>query len=307
MAEDAAPTPDTLAEFLATGPPDTGKEISNAFDPPHLSGSRALATPDVRLYCDWESCQGMRNFEHTGGYISTDDSNWAFGFYHYRCRDCRRRSKTYALAVRWESGRKGEAFKFGETPPFGPHTPPRVISLIGPDKELYLRGRRSENHGLGIGAFSYYRRVVENQKGRIIREIAKAAKKLGAKAEVLKSFEAAAEETQFSKAIEEIKDGIPPALLIDGQHNPLTLLHGALSESLHEHTDEECLAIAKEIRIVLTDLADRLSHALKEHAELKNAVTRLMSRKSGAATTTTEDEQPAPTPADRVQPTTPKS
>lgn len=51
-----------------------------------------------------------------------------------------------------------------------------MISLIGPDKELYLQGRRSESRGFGIGAFSYYRRVVENQKSRIIEEIAKAAK-----------------------------------------------------------------------------------------------------------------------------------
>jgi hypothetical protein len=156
------------------------------------------------------------------------------------------------------------------------------------------KGRRAENRGLGIGAFSYYRRVVENQKGRIIREIAKAAKKLGAKPEILQRFEAAAKETQFSKAIEEIKDGIPSVLLIDGQHNPLTLLHGALSEGLHEHTDEECLEIAKEIRIVLTELADRLSQALKEQAELKNAVTRLLSRKSAAATTTPEEPSSDP-------------
>ena len=56
-------------------------------------------------------------------------------------------------------------------PPFGPPTPARVITLIGPDKEYYLKGRRAENQGMGIGAFSYYRRVVENQKNRIIDEV----------------------------------------------------------------------------------------------------------------------------------------
>jgi len=48
-----------------------------------------------------------------------------------------------------------------------------VITLIGPDREIFLRGRRAENQGLGIGAFAYYRRVVENQKGRIITQIGK--------------------------------------------------------------------------------------------------------------------------------------
>jgi hypothetical protein len=132
---------------------------------------------------------------------------------------------------------------------------------------------------MGIGAFSYYRRVVENQKGRIIAEIARVARKLGAKPDALRTFEMAEKETQFSKAIDEIKDGIPDVLRI-GKHNPLTLLHTALSEGLHEHTDKECLEIAQEIRLVLTELAERISHALKEEAELQTAVSRLLSRKS---------------------------
>jgi hypothetical protein len=38
-------------------------------------------------------------------------------------------------------------------------------------------GRRAENQGMGIGAFAYYRRVVENQKNRIIAEIKRVAEK----------------------------------------------------------------------------------------------------------------------------------
>ena len=36
-----------------------------------------------------------------------------------------------------------------------------------------MKGRRCGNLGLGIGAFVYYRRVVENQKSRILDEIIK--------------------------------------------------------------------------------------------------------------------------------------
>ena len=192
--------------------------------------------------------------------------------------NCRKVFKTYAIRVKRTGGRAGEAIKYGELPAFGPHTPGRVITLIGPDRDLFLQGRRAENRGMGIGAFSYYRRVVENQKGRIIAEIARVAQKLGAKTSVLETFKLAEKETQFSKAIDEIKDGIPEVLRI-GQHNPLTLLHAALSEGLHEHTDKECLEIAQEIRVVLTELAERLSQALKEEAELQTAVSRLLSRK----------------------------
>jgi hypothetical protein len=82
-------------------------------------------------------------------------------------------------------------------------------------------------------------------------------------------------ETQFTAAVGAVKHGIPSALLVNG-HNPLTLLHAALSEGLHAQTDEECLGLATSIRVVLADLADRLGHALKDRAELAAAVTRLM-------------------------------
>ena len=75
-------------------------------------------------------------------------------------------------------------FKFGENPPFGPPTPARVISVVGPEKDYYLKGRRSENQGLGIAAFAYYRRVVENQKRRIF-EIIRVSQKIGASKEIL--------------------------------------------------------------------------------------------------------------------------
>ena len=42
------------------------------------------------------------------------------------------------------------------------------MKLVGPDRDDFLKGRRCENQGLGVGAFIYYRRVVENQKNRIL-------------------------------------------------------------------------------------------------------------------------------------------
>jgi hypothetical protein len=45
---------------------------------------------------------------------------------------------------------------------------------------------------------------------------------------------------------------------------------------LHAKTDEECLAFAHDARVVLAELAERLSQALKDEAELNTAVTRLL-------------------------------
>jgi hypothetical protein len=165
-----------------------------------------------------------------------------------------------------------------EQPPYGPPTPARLIRLFGKDRDIFLKGRQCENHGLGIGAFVYYRRVLESHKNQILNEIIRVSKKIGAAAEMLSTLEAAVTEISFSKALDSVKTAIPESLLVNGQ-NPLTLLHSALSEGLHEQTDESCLELAHAVRVVLVELAERLGQALKDEAELNSAISKLMSIK----------------------------
>lgn len=158
-----------------------------------------------------------------------------------------------------------------------PPTPPRLIGLVGPDRELFLKGRRCENQGLGIGAFGYYRRVVESQKNRILDEVIKVATRLHMSTQKIQALADAKNQSQFSRAIEAVRDALPESLLVNG-HNPFTLLHRALSAGLHDQTDEHCLALATSIRVVLAELSERLGQALKDEAELNAAVNRLLDK-----------------------------
>ncbi|MGB8128327.1 MAG: hypothetical protein WCG81_00885 [Candidatus Angelobacter sp.] len=274
----------SLKQFLESTPPEVYEDVQNLFVTAVTNYGRKweLAEPDILLHCSSDDCNGPRLYKHYSDTLTVPHDAWAYCFVTYKCRNCGRSSKSYALAVYKEEGivTRGRAYKFGEIPVFGPQVPARVITLIGPDRDHFLLGRRAENHGLGIGAFAYYRRVVENQKGRIIKEIARVAKKLGAAPEVLQDFEKAATETQFKTAIDDIKTGLPSVLMIEG-HNPLTLLHTALSEGLHEENDKTCLELAQSIRTVLTELADRMSSVMKDQQELHTAVSKLLNRKTG--------------------------
>jgi hypothetical protein len=277
-ATSEGPRKQSFANFLETSPPDTGIEVDSLAA--RNQYGLVLDEADIHLHCNSEQCEGKGElqFYHNSDSVYLEREKWKFVFLVYVCRNCRRTQKTFAVAAKLgPNGNSGSIFKLGESPAFGPQIPARVITLIGPDREVFLKGRRAENHGLGIGAFAYYRRVVENQKGRIIQEMAKVAGKLGASESDLKLFEAAAKEKQFTTAIDKIKSAIPSALRIYG-HNPLTLLHDALSDGLHQLSDEECLERAREVRLVLTDLAERMSEALREEAELKDAVSKLLSR-----------------------------
>ena len=242
--------------------------------------SQKLATPDIQLFCENKKCDGLRTFRtsYRTEYISCD--KFTSLFIAYKCSNCLETEKTFSLAVKASGLREnsGQAYKFGEFPTFGPRTPSRLVSLIGPEKDIFFKGRQCESQGLGIGAFAYYRRVVENQKNRILDEIIKVAEKLSENLDTLNLLKNAKQEQQFSKAIESIKDALPQALLLNGQ-NPLTLLHSALSEGLHAREDEHCLELAQDIRVVLAALADNISQALKDEEELNLAIKRLNQKK----------------------------
>jgi len=269
-----------FGDFLVSTPPEKEVTVSDALiwklsltepDP-------YVATPLLRIHCDWTTCSGERIFstptQQTIEHASQDV------FIYYYCRNCQRTLKTFALRIKRPEGRQThtQVRKLGEEPPFGPPTPSRIFKLIGEEyRTLFLQGRRAENRGLGIGAYAYYRRIVEHQKGRIIEEIRKVAEKLGAPQDVLDTFAAARDENQFTKAIGVVKDGFPQSLFIEGR-NPLLILHNALSDGIHERTDEECLEDAVAIRLVLVELAERLAAARKEDAQLKDAVKRLLNR-----------------------------
>ncbi|BCJ92120.1 hypothetical protein IZ6_28550 [Terrihabitans soli] len=280
---DPTPIEISFAEFLETVPPGQSRKVKDLFG--HEATGKLSQTayrvraPQLRLHCENADCNGVRTFRIFFGDRDVPDLVKSKStFLTYQCSDCRRTIKTYSIrATADEVGEAaGECFKFGERPAFGTPTPSRLLRLLGKaDADLFLKGRRSELAGLGIGAFGYYRRVVENQKGAILDAVISVAKLVGAKSSVISALESAKEEKQFAKAVELVKDAIPESLLING-HNPLTLLHRALSGGLHNESDEICLGAAQDIRIVLVALAERLGQALKDEEELNNAVNRLM-------------------------------
>lgn len=270
-----------LAEFLENSPPNQSVRISDLSSYRFAEGSNKdlICTPEIQLHCSDDSCNGTRFFRCTTKASELFNGKLKCLYLDYRCSNCQKTEKTFSIAVVKEEENSGLALKFGELPAFGPPTPSKLIKLIGPDRESFLKGRRSENQGLGIGAFTYYRRVVENQKNRILDEIIKVAEKLDVSSDSMKELEAAKKETQFSKSLSLVKKGVPQSLLING-HNPLLLLHSALSEGLHDRSDEECLELASSVRIILIELSERLSQALKDEVELNHALKTLMESKT---------------------------
>ena len=269
----------TFAAFLESVPPPVECEISDLCTPISVRGGSAvgLSNPEIQLHCPSKKCSGMRFFScqrpvREMGWRGTRDI-----FLNYVCRNCGDCFKTFSLRVvrKDEGSESGSAVKFGEIPPFGPPLPPRLIKLVGQERELFLKGWRAENQGMGIGSFVYYRRVVEQQKDYILEEIRKAAERLGSNNELLSSIDRAKNETRFTDAIEAVKDAIPEGLKVKG-HNPLKLLHRALSKGVHNLSDRQCLDQAQVIRIILNELVSNIARVTRDEREIDHALSKLL-------------------------------
>jgi hypothetical protein len=268
--------------FLIERPPGVEAAVEGAIQSVGAGGCPVVNVPELRLYCD-RPCQSQSychgDVRAQGSLFPGEERECHFLLY-YSCIKCGGGVKSYGIRFLddWTRGQlypHPNVLKVVEWPPFSPRTPSKVNSLIGSDRELFLKGRRAESEGLGVGAFAYYRRIVEDQKSRLLDEIIRVARRTNAPPETISRFEDAKAETQFSNAVDMVKDAVPQSLRIKG-HNPLTLLHRALSRDLHGASDEECLKDAHAIRVVLFELADRIGQALKDEQELNDSLTRLL-------------------------------
>ncbi len=242
-----------------------------------------LAYPEnIRVHCDHLKCGGIRrHWKHKDSQFQFSDGSSCYYYVVYVCSNCTTRVKIFGLKVEKTTVFTGVCAKIYEEPAFGQPIPKRMYQIIGEsNREYFLQARRAIARGLGIGAYSYYRRIVENTKFDLVAsvlEVAQATNASSAQIELLKKAQA---ETQFSKAIELLRDegAIPAVLLIDG-HNPLALLHDLLSEGIHQLSDAECLQRSQEAEVVLCEIADRMQIAMTERKTVKAAISSIMNRR----------------------------
>lgn len=311
LTSESTPATDMdIAILLGRMPPGTAISLLRWTVAPSVSPATSGAAlvvvtlPRIQLHCP--ECDGVRWFgpiSHLGQTVGECllDFPW-FGIASYRCQNCNKSHKTFALgctpppkyhAWKSQSGNRLEVharphdaakedlslriWKIGEWPQYGQKPPARVERLLQKDRKLFLLGYRAEQEGFGLGAAAYYRRVVERQKDRIFDRMIKVASVLPGHDDLVAELTEAKGQTQFANAIASIKSAIPEILRING-HSPLQLLHQAISADLHDGTDEEFLANATDFRLVLVDLVERMDLAIRDDGELKAAVHRLTSK-----------------------------
>src|SRR5262249_36645817 len=131
----------SIAEFLESISPNQSRKVISsitvqAFDEKTRQPSRCrIALPEVQLHCSSDTCNRELFFraDYDDRYLEVRVKVWNYRYITYKCANCQKYTKTFAVALMLDAVRDGRPatahwYKFGELPPYGPPTPSRLIS-----------------------------------------------------------------------------------------------------------------------------------------------------------------------------------
>jgi hypothetical protein len=262
---DAAPVPPTPVERPALLPLDQFLEsaavLANAtvgVNCEYIGARYDLLVPDVHLFCNSPQCGRLESFApDTERWTVPDRSTWTeLKFLRYSCRQCGKSPKLYAVRIRFSNEALDQAAftKIGEEPPNIGATPKSLRDLLGESWVLYLKGVRSQLAGLELGAFVYFRRVVERVWPVLIERFVQLAQ-YDASLDQLRVLKDAQDARQINRSMNAALESIPASIFIDG-HNPLEGLIDAYGGQTKEYPSVECGSRAERLRTALNQLAD---------------------------------------------------
>jgi hypothetical protein len=236
--------------------------------------------PEVRINMSCATCKSRQTFAMTSKYWD------CFGYMNhpahgqiirlrYLCIHCQEYLREFFVKIS-EDG--ASLAKVGQFPSWEIEGDPNVERLLGDHAQYFRRGLICESQGFGIGAFGYFRRIVEEVIDGLLDEVS----------ELLAGDDLAIYQTALAKTkltnvtqvkIDMVKDLLPPILRPNGM-NPLSALHSALSEGLHNDSEETCLEFAAASREVLVFLVSQVSANRSASRSFTENMKKLLSKKT---------------------------
>jgi hypothetical protein len=168
-------------------------------------------------------------------------------------------------------------WKVGQWPPASVRPSKAVSRCLDPEmQDLYRKGLTSLHHAFGIGAFAYFRRVVESRIDALLDLVYKAADVNG-DGETKGRIEQARMQNTAAERLHLAADALP-VYLRPGGVNPLAVLYGQFSQGLHALEDARCLEIAAHLREAFEYVLEALDNHLKRASAFKEKMTSWASR-----------------------------
>jgi len=184
----------------------------------------------------------------------------------YRCANCKDSEVRFFLLAFEQKDRKLVVMKVGQHPPQEIQPANELRKALGDNLPLYVKGMTCRHHSFGIGAYAYFRRLIEETTDNMLDLLADTMRDLGEDPAVIKKVEDAKGLQGYVDKINVASDVFPEHLQ-PGQQNPFRLLHKLLSVGIHQHSDEKCLDVVDDIR----DILEFVFKELKTHVTERKA------------------------------------
>ena len=136
----------------------------------------------------------------------------------------------------------------------------------------YYKGRKALTENYGIGAFAYFRRIIEKELLNITNELSNLD---SSDSDKIKSLLADYKKTGKTYLIyENVFEYLPTSLQSLGD-NPLKILYSQTSQGLHNLSEEECLARSEQIDLILKFVIKKINEEKSEILNIRNAIKAL--------------------------------
>jgi hypothetical protein len=168
--------------------------------------------------------------------------------------------------------------KVGQYPELTVGIPKGLANNLGKNAaDLYRKALICRNHGFGLAAAGYMRRVVEDKTNELIEIAAKHAEAQGVPAETVAKMGEAADSTKhttYETKLQFAATVFPDSLKV-GSINPLQVLYRLVSRGLHGLSEEECIEIADEIKTVFEYVFEKLSAQIADRRAFMEKIKKL--------------------------------
>jgi hypothetical protein len=259
-----------IKQFLEDYPP--YKVYRDDTVPGNVSTLKKVAINMPCLVCKSSQTYVMTNQYAEHGRAGEYTANKIFRLV-YACTHCESHRREFYV----RADKDNYVAKVGQYPPWDVKGNQGIERLLGEHAVYYRRGLICESQGFGIGAFGYYRRIVEETIDALLTQIADLM--TGDERTRYEGVLAKVATTRVTQEkIDLVKDLLPPILVPDGM-NPLGVLHSSLSEGLHAESDEACLQTAGAVREVLTFLVHQIAISGSAKKSFTASMRKLLEKK----------------------------
>lgn len=277
-------------EFLETYP-----LYRKFFELPDIGSWTALIhipKPAIHMYCG--RCNSEQTFNMANEYYEVDSTDTQLLDkvlrLRYVCSACKYETRIFLLYFssemrKYTEPKTGEekeedsfyVMKVGQIPSWDITMDKELGALLGEHAEAYKKGLICESQNYGIGAYAYFRRVAEDVIGQLLESILDIVPVSEKEVYAAKLKEVRKEKTAENK-INLVKDILPESLEVDGM-NPLKELYKALSEGIHNKTDEKCMEKAEAIRGILVYLVNQVTRTKVAKQSFTDGMKKILNKK----------------------------